>query len=463
MPEQQNPAADWYADPLRRDQYRYWDGAQWTQHVADEGVASVDALEATAETQAAGTDAGGHVGRPAGWPYCYGPSGVRMLASEGDVAGLIEILGNVDVPGDTRSEAASALGTMSNPIAVPVLVRALKDRQSPVRTAAAVALGCIADARAVQPLIEALGDEVGGARTAAADALARIGDPRAAEPIAAALRISCLVGTYKPAPALTQFGVRAVEPLIAVIRDGTPLARHLAAEALTQIRDSEAVEPLVAALRDEDQQVRTANAEALHALGSADAVEAAPAAEEAARPLPGLAAESTDARVAQEAAAFVALLGDDHRERQQAIAALLDSGYRDPEESRGFANLGRSPGVEYSQDELRKDVETHSDFDIAYVRAAYPTGRAEDHAHADISLLREGLPRCTVKARLLARLCNYYAWKGESLKALDWARRRRSSWESLPRGPATWCRWSASWGTPSTASDLTAKPISRRG
>jgi hypothetical protein len=38
------PAAEWYADPLGRHQLRYWDGASWTSHVADDGVQSVDPL-----------------------------------------------------------------------------------------------------------------------------------------------------------------------------------------------------------------------------------------------------------------------------------------------------------------------------------------------------------------------------------------------------------------------------------
>ena len=38
------PAA-WYADPLGRHQYRYWDGASWTHHVADDGKTSLDPLE----------------------------------------------------------------------------------------------------------------------------------------------------------------------------------------------------------------------------------------------------------------------------------------------------------------------------------------------------------------------------------------------------------------------------------
>jgi hypothetical protein len=37
------PAASWYPDPLGRHQHRYWDGEGWTLHVADDGVATIDA------------------------------------------------------------------------------------------------------------------------------------------------------------------------------------------------------------------------------------------------------------------------------------------------------------------------------------------------------------------------------------------------------------------------------------
>jgi uncharacterized RDD family membrane protein YckC len=36
-----NPAR-WAPDPLGRHHYRYWDGAQWTEHVSDDGVVSTD-------------------------------------------------------------------------------------------------------------------------------------------------------------------------------------------------------------------------------------------------------------------------------------------------------------------------------------------------------------------------------------------------------------------------------------
>jgi hypothetical protein len=38
------PAAAWHADPAARHQFRYWDGATWTEHVSDNGVVSTDAL-----------------------------------------------------------------------------------------------------------------------------------------------------------------------------------------------------------------------------------------------------------------------------------------------------------------------------------------------------------------------------------------------------------------------------------
>lgn len=38
-------AAGWYDDRTGRHQLRYWDGATWTDHVADSGVQSVEVLD----------------------------------------------------------------------------------------------------------------------------------------------------------------------------------------------------------------------------------------------------------------------------------------------------------------------------------------------------------------------------------------------------------------------------------
>jgi len=40
------PAAAWYPDPCARHESRYWDGAAWTDNVADGGQVSVDAVDA---------------------------------------------------------------------------------------------------------------------------------------------------------------------------------------------------------------------------------------------------------------------------------------------------------------------------------------------------------------------------------------------------------------------------------
>jgi preprotein translocase subunit SecG len=43
-PEPPLPSAQWYADPSGRHAHRYWDGAQWTAHVADDGRTATDPI-----------------------------------------------------------------------------------------------------------------------------------------------------------------------------------------------------------------------------------------------------------------------------------------------------------------------------------------------------------------------------------------------------------------------------------
>ena len=117
-------------------------------------------------------------------------------------------------------------------------------------------------------------------------------------------------------------------------------------------------------------------------------------------------------------AALASLLADDHAVRKQAIAALRASGHQDPDEPRDFSVLGRTPGQAYARDAFMDDVRRFADFDIAYVRAAYPT-RSEDHANADVSILLDGVPKCRRKGYVLARLSSYYTWKEDWLRALD--------------------------------------------
>jgi hypothetical protein len=49
-----SPAANWYPDPCGRHEFRYWDGAAWTQHVSDSGQPSVDPVDASSPSEATG-------------------------------------------------------------------------------------------------------------------------------------------------------------------------------------------------------------------------------------------------------------------------------------------------------------------------------------------------------------------------------------------------------------------------
>lgn len=63
----------WYPDPAHRHANRYWSGDEWSGHVADDGIVTVDPIEAAA-LQA--------IGPPdptaSGFPYATGPGGYRV-------------------------------------------------------------------------------------------------------------------------------------------------------------------------------------------------------------------------------------------------------------------------------------------------------------------------------------------------------------------------------------------------
>jgi HEAT repeat protein len=140
------------------------------------------------------------------------------------------------------------------------LIKALRYRKDEgVRQAAAEVLGKIGDPRAVEPLIAALKDAEWRVRAAAAYALGKIKDPRAVEPLIAALKNESRAAA---AYALGEIkDPRAVEPLIAALKDKD--VRASAAEALGKIGDPRAVEPLIDALQDKEWFVRRTAAEAL--------------------------------------------------------------------------------------------------------------------------------------------------------------------------------------------------------
>jgi len=132
-----------------------------------------------------------------------------------------------------------------------------------LRRAAAEALGEIGDARAVEPLIAALKDKDREMRETAAKALGEIGDARAVEPLIAALkdRELYLLG-WNATEAPGKIGTPVAKPFIAAID-----VCSVATEALVKI-GAPAVEPLIAALKDADPDFCSAATEALVKIGA---------------------------------------------------------------------------------------------------------------------------------------------------------------------------------------------------
>jgi HEAT repeat protein len=151
-------------------------------------------------------------------------------------------------------------------------VSGLGDEDHNVRRDAAVVLGELGDPRAVEPLIAALRNKDWEMLQVAVEALVKIGRPTVG-PLIAALGDEDSYVRQAAAVALGAIGdPRAVEPLSAALRDGNSYVRRAAAEALGRLGGPHAVGPLIAALRDEDERIREAAAEALGRLGDPRAV-----------------------------------------------------------------------------------------------------------------------------------------------------------------------------------------------
>jgi len=131
-----------------------------------------------------------------------------------------------------KARAFGILGACGQP-AFPWLVSLLGSRDAYVRCLAARELGVLNDSRAVEPLIAALKDSNADIRVIAASALSRLKDHR------------------------------AVEPLMATLKDSDARVRLVAAGALGDLKDPRAVEPLKVLLADPDDFVRKVAAEAL--------------------------------------------------------------------------------------------------------------------------------------------------------------------------------------------------------
>jgi HEAT repeat protein len=123
---------DWYGDPTGRHQHRYWDGARWTHHVADNGKASVDELDVAPDLAI----------RLQELLRSKDVNGLRQLArSEGNAVTdvLTHALDNDPDP-QVKLMAIDSLGLTSDPRAARVLAEVVKHASGTYRETAALSL-----------------------------------------------------------------------------------------------------------------------------------------------------------------------------------------------------------------------------------------------------------------------------------------------------------------------------------
>lgn len=194
------------------------------------------------------------------------------------------------------------------------LIQALGyQKDSGIRTAAARALGMTGDARAVEPLLAALRDPDGNTRYAAAQSLGHFGDARAVDPLIAALKDPDRNARRAAAQSLGKIGdARAIGPLVAAFADEDVQMPFAAAASLGEIHDARAVGPLVSVLADPagDVTQRMAATVALGGIGDPSAVD----------PLIAALADQNDRVVVAAAAALIGI--GDGRAVEPMAAAL---------------------------------------------------------------------------------------------------------------------------------------------
>jgi hypothetical protein len=106
----------WHPDPTGRHDHRWWDGTQWTEHVADAGVAGVDPLDAggTADEGAAageGAVAGEGAEPSEGGPDTAGHLGDNGVTSPGTGAAWASPQGEPTTGAGTAGGVGSAAGS----------------------------------------------------------------------------------------------------------------------------------------------------------------------------------------------------------------------------------------------------------------------------------------------------------------------------------------------------------------
>ncbi len=193
------------------------------------------------------------------------------LAAFGDAAVdyFIPLLANGDP--EVRNLAASMLGTIPAPRAVPALLAALQDSAADVRGRAATALGVIGSTDCVVPLLALTSDPEPWVRSAAIRSLAQLG---AIELLAPAEGAMSTPQQWQRAATVESVGILGSEgglPLVfGALDDEEPHVRRSAVVAALEIGSPKACEALGQASNDPDWEVRVYAAEARKRLDCAE-------------------------------------------------------------------------------------------------------------------------------------------------------------------------------------------------
>lgn len=123
-----------------------------------------------------------------------GLTGGLVASARGCVQVLVDAIAERPARGRSTS-VLWALGALADPLAVPVLLDALRDRSWSARWAAAHGLGACGDAEVTPALAKAVSDRDSSVRGAAVGALARVGDLRAREALERAIVASQNAGS----------------------------------------------------------------------------------------------------------------------------------------------------------------------------------------------------------------------------------------------------------------------------
>jgi HEAT repeat protein len=170
-----------------------------------------------------------------------------------DILTNIDLLRNPRAPIEARRQAAAYLAHHPNPVALPVIVRALGDPDYYIRKSALDACERFLSPLMVDGLLKVLREGTFSEREDAVRILGKIKDRRAVQPISEALLYSDWMSIRSEAAhALGKMGYNEALPaLIEALQDFEAPVRANAAEALGALKNVKAVEALVEGLRRE--------------------------------------------------------------------------------------------------------------------------------------------------------------------------------------------------------------------